>query len=63
MPGVPNMAHLNLYGNTDNRKLLVNYNLLVSDFFKNPEKKYYLLEGGSSLPVQQSAYDGGISQV
>lgn len=43
----PQYGALNLYGNTDNRKkLLVNYNLLVSDFFKNPEKKYYLLEGG-----------------
>jgi hypothetical protein len=43
----PQYGFANLYGNTDSRKkLLFSYNLLLGDFFKNPEKEYYLLEGG-----------------
>lgn len=43
----PQYGYLNLSGSTDSRKrLYINYNFLVSDFFKNPEKKYHLLEGG-----------------
>ncbi|RYY52986.1 MAG: hypothetical protein EOO09_19605 [Chitinophagaceae bacterium] len=42
----PEYGYLNLTGSTDSRKkLLFTYNALVSDFFKNPEKKYYSLQG------------------
>ncbi|RYY62012.1 MAG: hypothetical protein EOO05_04395 [Chitinophagaceae bacterium] len=42
----PQYGYLNISGSTDSRKkLLFTYNALVSDFFKNPEKKYYTLEG------------------
>ncbi|HKO80785.1 MAG TPA: DUF5916 domain-containing protein, partial [Chitinophagaceae bacterium] len=43
----PQYGFLSLVGSTDSRKrLFVNYNFLVSEFFKNPEKHYYILEGG-----------------
>ncbi|MGZ8539442.1 MAG: DUF5916 domain-containing protein [Chitinophagaceae bacterium] len=43
----PQYGFLTLTGSTDSRKrLFVNYNFLVADFFKNPEKEYYILEGG-----------------
>jgi hypothetical protein len=43
----PQYGFLTLSGSTDSRKrLFVNYNFLVADFFKNPEKEYYILEGG-----------------
>lgn len=43
----PGYGAANLYGSTDSRKrLFVNYNFLISDFFNNPEKKYHVLEGG-----------------
>jgi hypothetical protein len=42
----PQYGALNLYGSTDSRKkLFFNYNLLVADFFKNPEKEYHVIEG------------------
>jgi hypothetical protein len=42
----PQYGAIGLTGNTDSRKrLLISYNFLVADFFKNPEKKYYILEG------------------
>lgn len=43
----PQYGYLGLTGSSDSRKrLFFNYNVLVADFFKNPEKKYYILEGG-----------------
>jgi hypothetical protein len=43
----PQYGALNLYGSTDSRKkLFFKYNLLVADFFKNPEKEYHVIEGG-----------------
>jgi hypothetical protein len=43
----PQYGFLSLNGSTDSRKrLFINYNFLVSEFFKNPEKKYYIAEGG-----------------
>ena len=43
----PAYGYLALNGSTDSRKrLFFNYNILVADFFKNREKKYYILEGG-----------------
>ncbi len=43
----PQYGFLTLSGSTDSRKrLFINYNFLVADFFKNPEKEYYILEGG-----------------
>ncbi|MGK2864599.1 MAG: DUF5916 domain-containing protein, partial [Chitinophagaceae bacterium] len=42
----PQYGSLSMLGNTDSRKrLFFNYNFLVSDFFRNPEKEYYSLEG------------------
>jgi hypothetical protein len=42
----PQYGYVNLSGSTDSRKkLFVSYNFLISDFFKNPEKKYHILEG------------------
>lgn len=44
----PQYGYLSLSGSTDSRKrLFFNYNFLVSEFFKNPEKDYYILEGGA----------------
>ncbi len=43
----PQYGSLSMLGSTDSRKrLFFNYNFLVSDFFQNPEKEYYSLEGG-----------------
>ncbi len=43
----PQYGYLNLAGKTDSRRrLLFNYNLFLSDFFKNSEKSYHILEGG-----------------
>ena len=43
----PQYGFLSLIGSTDSRKrLFVNYSFLIADFFKNPEKDYYILEGG-----------------
>ena len=43
----PQYGFLRLNGSSDSRKrLFFNYDILVSDFFKNPEKKYYLLGAG-----------------
>ena len=43
----PQYGYLSLNGSTDSRKrLYFNYNFLVAEFFKNPEKEYYILEGG-----------------
>lgn len=43
----PQYGYLGLTGSSDSRKrLFFNYNILVADFFKNPEKKYHILEGG-----------------
>ena len=43
----PQYGSLSLNGSTDSRKrLFVNYNFLIAEFFKNPEKEYYILEGG-----------------
>lgn len=43
----PQYGYLRLNGSTDSRKkLFIYYDVLYSDFFKNPEKKYYLLSGG-----------------
>lgn len=43
----PQYGYLGLTGSSDSRKrLYFNYDVLVADFFKNPEKKYYILEGG-----------------
>lgn len=43
----PRYGSLSLVGSTDSRKrLFVNYNFLVAKFFNNPEKEYYILEGG-----------------
>ena len=43
----PQYGFLLLNGSTDSRKrFLFNYNFLVADFFKNPEKEYYALGGG-----------------
>jgi len=43
----PQYGSLSLSGSTDSRKrLFFNYNFLIADFFKNPEKDYYILEGG-----------------
>ncbi len=42
----PQYGSLSMLANTDSRKsLFFNYNFLISDFFKNPEKEYYSLEG------------------
>ncbi|MEO8403405.1 MAG: DUF5916 domain-containing protein [Chitinophagaceae bacterium] len=42
----PQYGALGLTGSTDSRKrLFFYYNALVSDFFKNPEKSYKILEG------------------
>jgi hypothetical protein len=44
----PQYGALSLSGSTDSRKrLYVSYNVLVADFFKNPEKKYHIIEGGA----------------
>ena len=44
----PQYGYLSWTGTTDSRKrLFFNYNFLVTDFFKNPEKKYYIIEGGA----------------
>ena len=43
----PQYGFLRLNGNSDSRKrLFFHYDFLVSDFFKNPEKEYYLLASG-----------------
>lgn len=43
----PQFGFINLTGETDNRKhLYFNYNLAMGEFFKNPEKEYYIIEGG-----------------
>lgn len=43
----PQYGSLNIYGGSDSRKrLFVNYNILLADFLKNPEKKYHILEAG-----------------
>ncbi len=43
----PGYGLVNLLGNTDGRKkLLFNYNLLLSNFFNVPGKKYHIAEGG-----------------
>ena len=43
----PQYGSLGIYGSTDSRKrLYINYNVLVADFFKNHEKDYYIIEGG-----------------
>ncbi|MDP4260960.1 MAG: DUF5916 domain-containing protein [Bacteroidota bacterium] len=42
----PQYGSLALTGSTDSRKrLFISYNFLVSDFFKNPEKSYFIVEG------------------
>lgn len=42
----PQYGSLNLSGSTDSRKrLFISYNFLVADFFKNPEKSYFIVEG------------------
>lgn len=42
----PQYGYLTASGNTDDRKrFLFGWEVLVSDFFKNPEKKYYTLAG------------------
>ncbi|RYG50717.1 MAG: hypothetical protein EOO01_10085 [Chitinophagaceae bacterium] len=43
----PQYGYAGLSGSSDSRKrLFFNYDITVADFFKNPEKKYYVLEGG-----------------
>lgn len=43
----PQYGYLSLSGSTDSRKrLYFMYNAMVGDFFKNPEKKYYVVDGG-----------------
>jgi hypothetical protein len=43
----PQYGSLSLVGSTDSRKrLFFNYNFLAAEFFKNPEKEYYILGGG-----------------
>jgi hypothetical protein len=43
----PQYGALGVYGSTDSRKkLFFNYDLLFADFFRNPEKDYYIIEGG-----------------
>lgn len=43
----PQYGFLSLGGSTDSRKrLFFSYNFLLSEFLKNPEKEYYILEGG-----------------
>ncbi len=43
----PQYGYINLSGSTDSRKkLFVNYNVLMANFFKNPEKEYSIIEGG-----------------
>jgi hypothetical protein len=43
----PQYGFLKLTGNSDIRKrLFFNYDLLLADFFKNPEKDYYSIAGG-----------------
>lgn len=43
----PQYGALSLIGSTDSRKrLFISYNFLIADFFKNPEKEYYIIEGG-----------------
>jgi hypothetical protein len=42
----PRYGYLQLSGNSDSRKkLLFSYEFLLADFFKNPEKKYNVIEG------------------
>ena len=44
----PQYGYLELSGSTDSRKkLFFNYSFLASEFFKNKEKEYYILEGGA----------------
>lgn len=43
----PQYGYIGLSGSTDSRKrMFFNYNALLSKFFKNKEKEYYILEGG-----------------
>jgi hypothetical protein len=44
----PEYGAIGLSGSTDSRKrLFIGYNVLISDFFKNPEKSYHILEGSA----------------
>jgi hypothetical protein len=44
----PQYGAVALWGSTDSRKrLYITYNFLVADFFKNPEKKYHIIEAGA----------------
>jgi hypothetical protein len=43
----PEYGYIGLTGSTDSRKrLYFSYDILAANFFKNPEKKYYILDGG-----------------
>ncbi|RYF96812.1 MAG: hypothetical protein EOO00_01770 [Chitinophagaceae bacterium] len=43
----PQFGYLELEGSSDSRKkLFFNYNILVANFFKNPEKDYFILGAG-----------------
>lgn len=43
----PQYGAINVAGSTDSRKkLFFNYDLLTADFFKNPEKKYWIIDAG-----------------
>ncbi|NCT75689.1 MAG: carbohydrate binding family 9 domain-containing protein [Chitinophagaceae bacterium] len=43
----PQYGYAGLSGSTDSRKrLYFQYDVLAADFFKNPEKEYYILSGG-----------------
>lgn len=43
----PQFGYLELEGSSDSRKrLFFNYNILFSEFFKNPEKEYFILGAG-----------------
>ncbi len=43
----PQYGYILAEGSSDSRKkLFFNYNLLVANFFKNPEKEYYRIQGG-----------------
>jgi hypothetical protein len=43
----PQYGSINILGSSDSRKrLYFNYNFLLADFFKNPEKDYHVIEGG-----------------
>lgn len=43
----PQYGYVSLNGSSDSRKrLFFSYNFLVADFFKNPEKHYYIIEPG-----------------